>query len=110
MDTLITIRDSIIIFGTIIAVAFLTVMTILTTIIFIKIRRILNFIESSIVEIGTVKNKISETIPKPIINIVNSVLTVKGFVDTLLKTDKSKKKKKTSKNKKNKKKGEENVE
>ena len=110
MDTLITIRDSIIIFGTIIAVAFLTVMTILTTIIFIKIRRILNFIESSIVEIGTVKNKISETIPKPFINIVNGVLAVKGFVDTLLKTDKSKKKKKTSKNKKNKKKGEENVE
>ncbi|MBT87221.1 MAG: hypothetical protein CMD55_00935 [Gammaproteobacteria bacterium] len=107
MDTLITIRDSIIIFGTLIAVAFLTVMTVLTAIIFIKIRRILNFIESSIVEIGTVKNKISETIPKPIINIVNSVLTVKGFVDTLLKTDKSKKKKKASKNKK---KGENNVE
>lgn len=107
MDTLITIRDSIIIFGTLIAVAFLTVMTVLTAIIFIKIRRILNFIESSIVEIGTVKNKISETIPKPIINIVNSALTVKRFVDTLLKTDKSKKKKKASKNKK---KGENNVE
>ncbi len=107
MDTLITIRDSIIIFGVLITVAFLTVMTILTTIIFIKIRKILNFVESSIVEIGTVKNKISETIPKPFINIVNGVLAVKGFVDTLLKTDKPKKKKKASKNKK---KGENNVE
>ena len=76
------IRDYIIIFGIIFSLIFLSVSTILTIVIFVKIKRILNYIENSLTGLDTFKNKIKETLPKPFANIINGALTVKKIMDS----------------------------
>jgi len=92
------IRDYIIIFGIILSLIFLSISTILTIVIFVKIKKILNYIENSLTEIDTFKNKIKETVPKPFANIINGTLTVKKIMDSITrKRDSKKESKKGSK-------------
>tara|TARA_B110000438_G_scaffold132814_1_gene128812 strand:+ start:3134 stop:3472 length:339 start_codon:yes stop_codon:yes gene_type:complete len=105
-------RDYVIVFGAITITILIMITTIFSYVIFKRLRKVLNYIDSSISEIDSVKNKIVEVVPKPFKNIVSGALSVKAIIDSLTKKNKSKKgeSKKSSKVKKNKsKKGDNNV-
>ncbi len=98
--TIASIRDILIIFGIISSFIFLFTTTILILIIFIRVKKIIGYIEGSINEIDSLKNKIKETVPKPFASIINGALTLKKFTDSVSKRSKNKRKKAANKNSK----------
>jgi hypothetical protein len=97
-------RDILIILGIISGLMILLTSTILLVIIFVRVKRIISYIEGSISEIDSLKNKIKESVPKPLSDIINGVITIKKFTESL--AQKSKKNKKVTKRKSSKKKKE----
>ena len=91
-------RDILIIFGIISGFIFLLTALILLLIIFIRVKKIIRYIVGSINEIDSLRTKIKESVPKPLSDIINGVLTIKKFTESL--TKKSKKKKKTKSSRK----------
>ena len=77
------IRDFIIIIGVTISLLMLLISTILILIIFLKVRRLVNYIENSIEDISSIRKKIKDTIPKPISSILDGAITVKTVIDKL---------------------------
>ena len=98
-------RDILIIFGIISGFIFLLTALILLLIIFIRVKKIIRYIEGSINEIDSLRTKIKESVPKPLSDIINGFLTIKKFTDSLTKKAK---KKKNNKTKSSKKKGDKN--
>ena len=89
-------RDILIIFGIISGFIFLLTALILLLIIFIRVKKIIRYIEGSINEIDSLRTKIKESIPKPLSDIINGFLTIKKFTESLTKKAKKKKKTKSS--------------
>ena len=89
-------RDILIIFGIISGFIFLLTALILLLIIFIRLKKIIRYIEGSINEIDSLRTKIKESVPKPLSDIINGVLTIKKFTESLTKKTKKKKKTKSS--------------
>ena len=89
-------RDILIIFGIISGFIFLLTALILLLIIFIRVKKIIRYIEGSINEIDSLRTKIKESVPKPLSDIINGVLTIKKFTESLTKKTKKKKKTKSS--------------
>jgi hypothetical protein len=100
MDSISEVRDYIIVFGTILITIFILLTTILSCIVFLRVKNLLNYINNSISEIDAVKNKIVDAVPKPFQNIVNGALSIKTIVDSLARRNKITKKR-YSKSKKN---------
>ncbi len=96
-------RDILIIIGIISGFILLLTGIILILIIFIRVKRIIRYIEGSISEIDSLRNKIKEAVPKPLSDIINGALTIKKFTNSLIKKNISKKKVKAKKGKKSKK-------
>ena len=86
-------RDILIIFGIISGFIFLLTALILLLIIFIRVKKIIRYIEGSINEIDSLRTKIKESVPKPLSDIINGVLTIKKFTESLTKKTKKKKNK-----------------
>tara|TARA_Y100000748_G_scaffold156276_1_gene130637 strand:+ start:189 stop:503 length:315 start_codon:yes stop_codon:yes gene_type:complete len=89
-------RDILIIFGIISGFIFFLTALILLLIIFIRVKKIIRYIEGSINEIDSLRTKIKESVPKPLSDIINGVLTIKKFTESLTKKTKKKKKTKSS--------------
>jgi cell shape-determining protein MreC len=90
-------RDILIIFGIISGFILFLTGIILVLIIFVRVKRIIRYIESSISEIDSLRNKIKEAVPKPFSDIINGALTIKKFTNSLTKKSANKKKVKTKK-------------
>jgi len=90
-------RDILIIFGIISGFIFLLTALILLLIIFIRVKKIIRYIEGSINEIDSLRSKIKESVPKPLSDIINGVLTIKKFTESLTKKTKKKKTKSSRK-------------
>ena len=86
-------RDILIIFGIISGFIFLLTSLILLLIIFIRVKKIIKYIEGSINEIDSLRTKIKESVPKPLSDIINGVLTIKKFTESLTKKVNKKKNK-----------------
>ena len=84
-------RDILIIFGIISGFIFLLTALILLLIIFIRVKKIIRYIEGSINEIDSLRTKIKESVPKPLSDIINGVLTIKKFTESLTNISKKKK-------------------
>ena len=76
-------RDYIIVFGTILVTIFIFSTTILSYVIFKRLKKILNYVDNSISEIDSVKNKIIEVVPKPFQNIVSGAISVRAIINSL---------------------------
>ena len=86
-------RDILIMFGIISGFIFLLTALILLLIIFIRVKKIIRYIEGSINEIDSLRTKIKESVPKPLSDIINGVLTIKKFTESLTKKVNKKKNK-----------------
>ena len=91
------VRDIIIIIGISLSFVLLLASTILITSVFIKIRRLVRYIEESLEEITDLRKKIKNSIPKPISSILDGAVTVKTIIDKVLSKKKSNKKEKDDK-------------
>ena len=90
------IRDIIIIFGVSSSFLLLLISTVLVVNTFLKIRKLTRFIENSLEEISDIRNKVKNTIPKPVSSIIDGAITIKTVFDNLF--IKNKKEKKTKEN------------
>ena len=90
------IRDIIIIFGVSSSFLLLLISTVLVINTFLKIRKLTRFIENSLEEISDIRNKVKNTIPKPVSSIIDGAITIKTVFDNLF--IKNKKEKKTKEN------------
>ena len=75
------VRDIIIIIGISLSFVLLLASTILITSVFIKIRKLVTYIEESLEEITDLRKKIKNSIPKPISSILDGAVTVKTVID-----------------------------
>ena len=91
------VRDIIIIIGISLSFVLLLASTILITSVFIKIRKLVRYIEESLEEITDLRKKIKNSIPKPISSILDGAVTVKTIIDKVLSKKKSNKKEKDDK-------------
>ena len=91
------VRDIIIIIGISLSFVLLLVSTILITSVFIKIRKLVRYIEESLEEITDLRKKIKNSIPKPISSILDGAVTVKTVIDKVFSKKKSTKKEKDDK-------------
>ena len=91
------VRDIIIIIGISLSFVLLLVSTILITSVFIKIRKLVRYIEESFEEITDLRKKIKNSIPKPISSILDGAVTVKTIIDKVFSKKKSTKKEKDDK-------------
>ncbi len=88
------IRDIIIIAGISTSLLLLLVSTILIVSIFLKIRKLTKFIESSLEEISDIRKKIKKTIPKPVSSVIDAAITLRTVFDKFfIKKNKNKEKK-----------------
>tara|TARA_B100000674_G_scaffold284982_1_gene235741 strand:- start:943 stop:1206 length:264 start_codon:yes stop_codon:yes gene_type:complete len=78
------VRDIIIIIGISLSFVLLLASTILITSVFIKIRKLVTYIEESLEEITDLRKKIKNSIPKPISSILDGAVTVKTIIDKVL--------------------------
>ena len=86
------IRDIIIIFGISFSTLLLVISTILVIKIFLKIRKLTRFIENSLEEISELRNKVKNTIPKPVSSVIDGAITIKSVLDKVfIKNSKAKK-------------------
>ena len=91
------VRDIIIIIGISLSFVLLLASTILITSVFIKIRKLVRYIEESLEEITDLRKKIKNSIPKPISSILDGAVTVKTIIDKVFSKKKSNKKEKDDK-------------
>ena len=92
------IRDIIIIIGISSSFLLLLISTILVINTFLKIRKLVRFIENSLEEISEIRNKVKNTIPKPVSSIIDGAITIKTVLDKVFIKNKKGKKKKENKN------------
>ncbi len=88
------IRDIIIIIGISLSFIMLLISTTLIITVFLKIRKLANYIESSIEEVSDIRRKVKESIPKPISSILDGAVTIKTLIDKVFIKNKSKNKQK----------------
>lgn len=91
------VRDIIIIIGISLSFVLLLASTILITSVFIKIRKLVIYIEESLEEITDLRKKIKNSIPKPISSILDGAVTVKTVIDKVFSKKKSNKKERDDK-------------
>ena len=91
------VRDIIIIIGISLSFVLLLASTILITSVFIKIRKLVRYIEESFEEITDLRKKIKNSIPKPISSILDGAVTVKTIIDKVFSKKKSNKKERDDK-------------
>lgn len=91
------VRDIIIIIGISLSFVLLLASTILITSVFIKIRKLVIYIEESLEEITDLRKKIKNSIPKPISSILDGAVTVKTIIDKVFSKKKSNKKERDDK-------------
>ena len=92
------IRDIIIIIGISLSFIMLLISTTLIINVFLKIKKLVNYVEGSLEEISDIRKKVKETIPKPISSILDGAVTVKTLLDKVFIKNKSKNKEKGDKN------------
>ena len=92
------IRDIIIIFGVSSSFLLLLISTVLVINTFLKIRKLTRFIENSLQEISDIRNKVKNTIPKPVSSIIDGAITIKTVFDNLFIKNRKERKGKESKN------------
>ena len=92
------IRDIIIIIGISLSFILLLISTTLIFYVFLKINKLVNYVEGSIEEISDIRKKVKETIPKPISSILDGAVTIKTILDKVFIKSKSKYKEKGDKN------------
>ena len=91
------VRDIIIIIGISISFIMLLISTTLIINVFLKLRKLANYIENSLEEISDIRKKVKESIPKPISSILDGAVTVKTLIDKVFIKNKSKNKQKEDK-------------
>ena len=92
------IRDIIIIIGISLSFIMLLISTTLIINVFLKIKKLVNYVEGSLEEISDIRKKVKETIPKPISSILDGAVTIKTLLDKVFIKSKSKNKDKGDKN------------
>ena len=92
------IRDILIIIGISISFIMLLISTTLIINVFLKLRKLANYVENSLEEISDIRRKVKESIPKPISSILDGAVTVKTLIDKVFIKSKSKNKQKGDKN------------
>tara|TARA_B100001029_G_C14873831_1_gene346094 strand:- start:280 stop:576 length:297 start_codon:yes stop_codon:yes gene_type:complete len=92
------IRDIIIIIGISLSFIMLLISTTLIINVFLKIKKLVNYVEGSLEEISDIRKKVKETIPKPISSILDGAVTIKTLLDKVFIKSKSKNKEKDDKN------------
>ena len=92
------IRDIIIIFGISSSFLLLLISTILVIKTFLKIRKLTRFIENSFEEISEIRNKVKNTIPKPVSSVIDGAITIKTVLDKVFIKNRKEKKRKENKN------------
>ena len=92
------IRDIIIIIGISLSFILLLISTTLIINVFLKIKKLVNYVEGSLEEISDIRKKVKETIPKPISSILDGAVTIKTILDKVFIKSKSKNKEKGDKN------------
>tara|TARA_B100000073_G_scaffold243388_1_gene204172 strand:+ start:70 stop:366 length:297 start_codon:yes stop_codon:yes gene_type:complete len=92
------IRDIIIIFGISSSFLLLLISTILVIKTFLKIRKLTRFIENSLEEISDIRNKVKNTIPKPVSSMIDGAITIKTVLDKVFNKNKKERKGKENKN------------
>ena len=91
------VRDITIIIGITISFIMLLISTTLIINVFLKLRKLANYVESSLEEISDIRRKVKESIPKPISSILDGAVTVKTLIDKVFIKNKSKNKQKGDK-------------
>jgi len=91
------IRDILIIIGISISFIMLLISTTLIINVFLKLRKLANYVENSLEEISDIRKKVKESIPKPISSILDGAVTVKTLIDKVFIKNKSKNKQKGDK-------------
>ena len=91
------VRDIIIIIGISITFIMLLISTTLIISVFLKLRKLANYVENSLEEISDIRKKVKESIPKPISSILDGAVTVKTLIDKVFIKNKSKNKQKGDK-------------
>ena len=86
------VRDIIIIIGISISFIMLLISTTLIINVFLKLRKLANYIENSFEEISDIRRKVKESIPKPISSILDGAVTIKTLIDKVFIKNKSKSK------------------
>ena len=92
------IRDIIIIFGISSSFLLSLISTILVIKTFLKIRKLTRFIENSLEEISDIRNKVKNTIPKPVPSMIDGAITIKTVLDKVFNKNKKERKGKENKN------------
>jgi len=92
------IRDIIIIIGISISFVMLLISTTLIINVFLKIKKLVNYVEGSLEEISDIRKKVKESIPKPISSILDGAVTIKTLIDKIFIKNNSKNKDKGDKN------------
>ena len=92
------VRDIIIIIGITLSFIMLLISTTLIINVFLRIKKLVNYVEGSLEEISDIRKKVKETIPKPISSILDGAVTVKTLLDKVFIKNKSKNKEKGDKN------------
>ena len=92
------VRDIIIIIGISISFIMLLISTTLIINVFLKLRKLANYVENSLEEISDIRRKVKESIPKPISSILDGAVTIKTLIDKVFTKNKSKNKQKGNKN------------
>ena len=92
------VRDIVIIIGISISFIMLLISTTLIINVFLKLRKLANYVESSLEEISDIRRKVKESIPKPISSILDGAVTIKTLIDKVFTKNESKNKQKGDKN------------
>ena len=92
------VRDIVIIIGISISFIMLLISTTLIINVFLKLRKLANYVENSLEEISDIRRKVKESIPKPISSILDGAVTIKTLIDKVFTKNKSKNKQKGDKN------------
>ena len=91
------VRDIIIIIGISISFIMLLISTTLIINVFLKLRKLANYVENSLEEISDIRRKVKESIPKPISSILDGAVTIKTLIDKVFIKNKPKNKQKGEK-------------
>ena len=91
------IRDIVIIIGISITFIMLFISTTLMINVFLKIRKLTNYVEHTLEEISGIRKKVKESIPKPISSILDGAVTIKTLIDKVFIKNKQKNKQKGDK-------------
>ena len=91
------IRDILIIIGISISFIMLLISTTLIINVFLKLRKLANYVENSLEEISDIRRKVKESIPKPISSILDGAVTIKTLIDKVFIKNKPKNKQKGDK-------------